>query len=38
MSFPKQLNLEEFFKLEKSKKTRSIDYEWNDERSRTLVA
>ena len=31
-------HLEEFFKLEKSKKTRSIDYEWNDERSRTLVA
>ena len=31
-------HLEEFFKLEKNKKARSIDYEWNDERSRTLVA
>ena len=31
-------HLEEIFELDDCKKTRSIDYEWNDERSRTLVA
>ncbi len=31
-------HLKEIFALNKDNKTRNLDYEWNDERSRTLVA
>ena len=31
-------HLKDIFKLNKDNKTRKIDYEWNDERSRTLAA